>query len=588
MVMAVALLLGLLPTGVAAASIGGWTATGPVSVDHAGQPAVLLNSGKVLAVGGQVVSDTYNPPSNLAMLYNPVSGTWSPTGSLGKGRASHTATLLANGKVLVAGGDNGTEWKSAELYDPATNSWSPTGPMLGARSGQTAVRLTSGKVLVVGGVQGGGALTSAELYDPATGTWSGTGSLSLPRFYHAMTLLNNGMVLVSGGYNLLTGEATASVERYDPATGSWTKLPSMLTPRAGHTMTTLPSGDVLVNGGYFAGRSLASTELYSPAGNSWALTGGMSAPRFEHTTILLANGKALTFDGYAVGSQEKLLPNTSSELYDPAKAVPTYALALTTAGPGTALAFPPGGVYPGGTTVVLYAKPDPGQIFLGWTVDGVAKGWPDKLAVTMDGPHAVSMTFTTLPSFPDVPSGDPAQEAIQQLAARGIIKGYGDGRFGPGDTTRRAQMAALIARAMGWDQENHGNPFNDGNGIDPNLWRNVGTLAYYDVAHGYGNGHFGPNDTVTKAQVISFITRAMVKKGYWQLRADDPTLFTDVPAASGQRQDLATYYYYAGYLPEQQSPDYPFSDWNAPSTRGWFAQTLWRALDYYFGYNDLV
>jgi hypothetical protein len=626
-VLALALLLtGLLPAGVSAAPIGGWSPTGPLPRGHINQRSVLLNNEKVLAVGGQMLgfSDAF---SSMAALYDPASGTWNPTGSLDTGRSGHTLTLLGNGKVLVAGGEssNGTVksaelydpvtglWSSAgmmnaerarhsavllannkvlvaggggngtlqtaEIYDPAMNSWTPTGSLVSARAGHTAVRLISNKVLVVGGQQDGGVLASAELYNPATATWSSTGSLTVPRFYHAMTLLANGMVLVSGGLNPFTFNSTAAVERYDPATGVWTTLPGMQTPRAVHTMTRLPSGDVLVSGGFFAGAALASAEVYSPAGNSWYLTGGMSEPRLLHSSVLLNSGKVLTMGGTFAGDEPDPEVGNSADLYDPTLAVATFALVVAATGPGAAV----GWVYPHGTTVIVQATADPGATFLGWTLDGAMDGWREYQTVTMGGAHALQADFAPTPSFPDVLPGNPAREAIQELAARGIIKGYGDGRFGHADTTLRAQMAALIARAMGWNGEDHGNAFTDGEGIDPNLWHNVGTLSYYNVAHGYGDGRFGPNDTVTRAQVISFVTRAMVVKGYWQLVPDDPALFLDVPATSGHRQDLVTYRHYAGYLPDQQDAAYPFADWNAPSTRGWFAQALWKALDRYFG-----
>ena len=99
---------------------------------------------------------------------------FTPTGNLGTARSGHTATLLPNGKVLVAGGGTNT----AELYNPATGTWSPTGSLGITRSLHTATLLSNGKVLVVGGMQTGNIfLTSAELYDPVTGTWSPTGSL---------------------------------------------------------------------------------------------------------------------------------------------------------------------------------------------------------------------------------------------------------------------------------------------------------------------------------------------------------------------------------------------------------------------------
>ena len=126
--------------------------------------------------------------------------TFNTTGSMSVARSRHTATLLNNGKVLVAGGGGGSScFASAELYDPATGTWSTTGSMNVARSGHTATLLNNGKVLVAGGTGGSLPFASAELYDPATGTWSTTGSMNVSRGHHTATLLNNGKVLVAGG-----------------------------------------------------------------------------------------------------------------------------------------------------------------------------------------------------------------------------------------------------------------------------------------------------------------------------------------------------------------------------------------------------
>jgi subtilisin family serine protease len=238
--------------------------------------------------------------------------------------------------------------------------------------------------------------------------------------------------------------------------------------------------------------------------------------------------------------------------------------------------------YPVGTPLTLTAATNSDYIFTGWTIDGAFEGWANPLTLTMGEEHTVVANFARRKHFTDLPPGPPPYEAISQLAARLIILGYGNGTFGPSDTTQRAQMAALVARAMGWDREDWGNPFSDGNGIDPNLWRNVGTLAHYGVARGYGDGTFGTFDTVLQAQVISFITRGMVAQGRWVAETtDDLTLYPNVPASTGHRLDLVTYYRNAGAVPGTVATG-PWSDWDTPSTRGWFAEALWLAIDSYF------
>ena len=149
------------------------------------------------------------------------SGTWTATGSLNAARYDHTATLLPTGKVLVAGGYNGSPLASAELYDPPTGTWTVTESLATARSEHTATLLPNGKVLVAGGTNTDSNLASAELYDPASGTWTATGSLGTGRQSPTATLLPTGKVLVAGGFGGFPATELASAELYDPASGTW-------------------------------------------------------------------------------------------------------------------------------------------------------------------------------------------------------------------------------------------------------------------------------------------------------------------------------------------------------------------------------
>jgi choice-of-anchor C domain-containing protein len=131
-------------------------------------------------------------------------------------RGYHTATRLADGRVLVAGGIRGSALDSAELFNPATGTWSPAGPLATARFNHTATRLADGRVLVAGGNDRVAPLTSAEIFNPATETWSPAGPLATGRDEHTATPLADGRVLVTGGIIPTGLLSLASAEVYDP------------------------------------------------------------------------------------------------------------------------------------------------------------------------------------------------------------------------------------------------------------------------------------------------------------------------------------------------------------------------------------
>lgn len=228
---------------------------------------------------------------------------WTATGSMNEARYRHTATLLLDGRVLVAGGASSDEiTASAEVYDPATGVWSLVGALGEPRYDHTATRLADGRVLAAGGLTvGDEMLDSAELFDPATGEWTTAGRMGSVRAGHAATLLNDGDVLISGGYD--EHETKSYSERYHPATGAWTWAGAMKKVRAFHSATALLDGRVLLVGGYQPGNV---AELFDPATDGWRYTGGRATefPGWNTATRL--------DDGQVLATGE----NTAA-LYDP-------------------------------------------------------------------------------------------------------------------------------------------------------------------------------------------------------------------------------------------------------------------------------
>ena len=177
-----------------------WSFTGTMRFLHASHTATLLTNGLVLVAGGWD-DDGCSHATASAELFDPATGTWRVTGTMTTARFGATATLLPNGEVLVAGGlgevFRGGAFTSAEIYDPATEAWRATGPLTIARSEHTASLLPNGQVIVAGGADSSPytdywyvhSSSSAELYDPATGTWTPTGSMSTERYWHTATLL---------------------------------------------------------------------------------------------------------------------------------------------------------------------------------------------------------------------------------------------------------------------------------------------------------------------------------------------------------------------------------------------------------------
>ncbi|MBV9073851.1 MAG: hypothetical protein JOZ10_09485 [Acidobacteria bacterium] len=317
--------------------------TGVMTQPRAGHSATLLANGKVLIVdGGQLDIDDLLVSIVSAELFDPSTGTFSPTGTPCIAREFHTATLLSNGKVLIAGGngfDGYPTWltptATAELYDPASSTFSNTGSMAVGRTCHTATLLPDGRVLITGGSANSGTgaststvtLASVEIYDPGTGKFAVDGNMGSPREGHTATLLPSGDVLIIGGQNEQGALATA--ELYHPASNSFTTIGKMATPRVGHTATLLPDGSVLITGGaatpalgvaqmVIGSTGQMSAEIYDPASGSFAPAGPMSTGRTGHTAVILSDGTVLVAGGFKDwNSSTGYESYNTAEIYDP-------------------------------------------------------------------------------------------------------------------------------------------------------------------------------------------------------------------------------------------------------------------------------
>jgi N-acetylneuraminic acid mutarotase len=292
-----------------------WCATGSMATAREEFTATLLANGQVIVAGGRDSGGTHALSS--AELYDPNTGAWTATGSMVTARGLQTATSLCDGRVLVAGGqspDDAQTLRSAELYDPTTGTWTPTGSMGTARVYHRAVRLRDCRVLVVGGASPSAFLSSAELYDPRTGTWTGTGSMTTAGADTA-TLLADGRVLVAAGRD--PGDATHHLlsELYDPTTGAWVPTGNLDTARnQSSAAALLLGGDVLLVGGGHPGPMVSSAELYDPTVGTWRRTGSMHGPRGNFGLVLLTDGRVLVVGGQPSDSEP---PIATAELYEP-------------------------------------------------------------------------------------------------------------------------------------------------------------------------------------------------------------------------------------------------------------------------------
>jgi hypothetical protein len=280
-----------------------WSAPTAMLNQHAEHTATALADGRVLIAGVGWIT----PGEPSAEIFNPATGQFTATGGMLTPRFSAVAVRLASGEVLVMGGydanDGSTVLASAEIYSPTTGIFRATGAMATARIGFTATVLNDGRVLVAGGFLSGLYLANAEIYSPQTGTFTAVaGGMTQPRYQHAAALLADGRVLVAGGwsYYFTSMRPTASAEIFDPATGAFSALAASMTDsRESLMLTLLPSGLVLAAAGYDASNEVLDTaEVFDPSTATFTrlpttLHAAVEAP----ATASLADGRVLVAGG---------------------------------------------------------------------------------------------------------------------------------------------------------------------------------------------------------------------------------------------------------------------------------------------------
>ncbi len=299
--LAVALLLSTGNASIVLAQSGTFTATGVMITPHAQHTATLLLNGKVMIAGGYGLSG-FNARSASAELFDPSSGVFTRTGDMSIGRAGHTATLLPDGRVLVCGGSTDL---SAEIYDPSTGAFTATANMVARPYSwlSSTTLLQDGRVFVA-------AQPTAQLYDPVTSTFAATSPYAAPAPVNMerATLLGDGRVLLTGG-----SDTAAWSELYDPAADTFSLAGSMRSWDDVYTATLLLSGKVLFVGNEDGDGTPADAEVFDPAAGVFMSSQNASGNHEYGAAALLPDGSVLITGGQIPGGNGEVI----SELYAP-------------------------------------------------------------------------------------------------------------------------------------------------------------------------------------------------------------------------------------------------------------------------------
>ena len=315
---------------------GVWQATGQMNQARRGHQAVVLGDGRVLVAGGISEGELLSS----AEIYDPATGRWTTTAPMSVARLGNTLTLLSNGNVLATGGTSADTAagagggqtirpdNTAEIYNVQTGRWTRTaGAMSTPRFEHTATLLDDGRVLIAGGqgppISGSTeALVSTELYDPAVDSFRNSNDMTDARFNHAAVKLPDRTVLVVGGAGGTNGDTSlATAEVFNPGDGSWTSVGALSGSRTGHSAVGFSDGRVLVAGGESVTRgnrrSLASAEIFTLDRREWRSAGNMNCPRSEAGATGLGDGSALVVAGDFAAPGQQPDPKGCADRYRP-------------------------------------------------------------------------------------------------------------------------------------------------------------------------------------------------------------------------------------------------------------------------------
>lgn len=345
------------------------------------------------------------------------------TGSMSLGGGAPAVAPLPDGRVLVAGGNDGGPLSSAEIFDPATGTYSPTGSMSIARNSAEAAPLPDGRVLVVGGTDSGSALSSTEIFDPGTGTFTAAGSMNSARSAPGVAPLPDGRILVVGGV-ANGGVFLSSTEIYDPITDDFDPATPMPNAIFGPSTSTLPDGRVLVAGGRTSTVNLATAILYDPLSGSFAPTGSMSEAKYGSAAVTLGNGRVLI-----AGGLTQLSVLSSTEIYDPLSGTFSSGVPMD-----TPRSFPGAAILSDGQVLIAAGNPGDGSSLL-YHSDPEARSTDAEFGEQVVGESAANLPVTvtnlgsarlTISGPPVITGANPGDFGVASNRCSGRALGFGE------------------------------------------------------------------------------------------------------------------------------------------------------------------